>query len=74
MWHTLFTNRQNVSAPKGPSSVEQEYKTELNRTEQNRTEQNRTTCSCSVLYSYATEGGPFGAETFCLLIKSVPHV
>ena len=24
---------------------------------------------CSVLYSCATEEGPFGAETFCLLVK-----
>ena len=28
MWHTFFTNRQNILAPKGPSSVAQEYKTE----------------------------------------------
>ena len=30
--------------------------------------------ACSVLYSCATEEGPFGAETFCLLVKSVPCV
>ena len=26
------------------------------------------------LYSCATEEGPFGAETFCLLVKKVYHV
>ena len=30
--------------------------------------------ACSVLYSCATEEGPFGAETFCLLVKKVYHV
>ena len=35
---------------------------------------NRVFFSCSVLYSCATEEGPFGAETFCLLVKIVCHM
>ena len=33
----------------------------------------QATLSRSVLYPFATEEGPFGAETFCLQ-KTLPHV